>query len=130
MDDCERFFAKDEDVSINHTFVGRRGGRQAELGEKLSHLLMPEKIGVSSMHDNIGSGSILKQPVAANMIGMPVCVDDISDREIFLLAGSKDILLVAAGVNNHSFPGIITGHYITADPHHANRHLFNTHSVS
>jgi hypothetical protein len=31
---------------------------QSELGEILFHPVLTEKIGISSMHDNIGAGSI------------------------------------------------------------------------
>jgi hypothetical protein len=63
------------------------------------------------------------------MVGMAVGVDNIFYNELFIPAGSEDILLTATRINDHSFFCFITGHYITADPHHADCHLVNTHFV-
>ena len=129
-DDFKGFIAKGERIAIFDTFVNWWRCRQAELREKLLNAALAEKVCVSRMHDDFGTGGFFELPVAADMVWMTMGVDDIFYLEVFLLAGCEDIVLIAAGINDHSLFGFITGHYITADPHHTNHHLFNAHTVS
>jgi hypothetical protein len=61
------------------------------------------------------------------MVWMSMCVYDIFYIDVFCLAGIKDIVLVATGINDGPLFCFIAGYYVAAYPHHSNGHLFDKH---
>jgi len=99
-------------------------------GEK-NGLIIPLQHGrIQFVNDDLSPGGVLQGLIGVHVVKMAVRINDVFQREIMVVQGLQDFVLISPGVDDHCFLGLFVPDDVTVDFQESHHQTFLDHSTS